>query len=368
MSFIFNTLGADKAGEDKRRRFKTPQSARHLENETDAESINALSSVLEKSYPAVQRYYRVKARLLKIKDFAIFDRYAPFEKNQRKVSFSEGQKLVVEAFSEFSPQLGVMTKEFFTRRWVDAAKRPGKRGGAFCSYVTPDLHPYIFINYEGALRDIFTLAHEMGHALHGCLMRKQSLLNYDSPLTIAEAASTFGEMLLFKQLKERAKSKAEKTSLLVHKIDNIIATVHRQISMYLFESDFHSTYIKSGELPAAAINSLWQNRQKQLYGNSVRLVPGSEVLWSYIPHFLHTPFYVYAYSFGELLALVFYSLYLKNPRRFAESYVNFLSLGSTERPEHALKRFGIDLKSAALWQQGVDILNGMVAELEEASA
>ncbi|MCO6430941.1 MAG: M3 family oligoendopeptidase [Deltaproteobacteria bacterium] len=363
LTFIFNTLAGSKQTMDRRRNFALPESARHLDNEVEQKSVDALSSALQQSYRLVQRYYKLKAKLLGLKDFQLYDRYAPLKGSQQRYTFEQARKMVVSAFGNFSSQLAKEADNFFTKRWIDAAKRAGKRGGAFCSFGTPDLHPYIFINFQGNLRDVFTLAHEMGHALHACLMRGQNYLNYDAPLTICESASTFGEMLLFDKLRSESTAKGELAALLAFKIDSIIATVYRQISMYLFEKDFHDLRRKKGELSAAAISEIWQKRQRQLYGSSVKLSPGSEVLWSYIPHFLHTPFYVYAYSYGQLLALIFFARFKEEGSGFARKLSHYYSLGSSKNPGEALKDIGVNLNSSAVWKQGIDIIEQLVGEL-----
>ena len=362
LTYIFNTLAEDKRLDDDRRGYEAPEDSRHLSNEISREVVTVLSDTVADHFSLVQSYTRFKQKLLGLSKFELYDRYAPLKGVEKIYTFDEGKNLVLKAFSKFSTQYSNLTKEFFDKKWIDAAKRPGKRGGAFCTYTTPDLHPYVFINYHGSLRDVFTLAHEFGHAAHGYLMRKQSYLNFDSPLTMAEMASTFAELLLFDFLKKRVRDRKQMLALYVFCIDNMIATVFRQIAMHRFERDFHEARRNEGELKPQDISALWQARQKEMYGNSLKFVEGSECLWSYIPHFVHSPFYVYAYSFGNLLALSLFSKYKAEGRGFVPKFLRMLSLGCSQSPDELVKPFGIELNSARTWQNALAMIEQFMEE------
>jgi oligoendopeptidase F len=273
---------------------------------------------------------------------------------------------VLNAFGKFSPDFRKIAAEFFDKQWIDAAKRHGKRGGAFCSPNSPTTHPYVFINYSGTLRDVFTLAHELGHGIHSYLMREQSYLSFGTPLTVAETASVFAEMLLFDDMRESTEPQ-HFLPLLVEKIDQIIATVFRQISMHRFEQDFHAARRSKGELAPEAINAMWTKRQRELYGKSVEITEGYGYWWSYIPHFLHTPFYVYAYAFGELMTLALYQRYRSEGKPFVNKYRTLLKSGCSKTPAELLKPLGVDLTSKQFWIGGLKIIDQLVSEAEELS-
>ncbi|MCB0319855.1 MAG: M3 family oligoendopeptidase [Bdellovibrionales bacterium] len=363
LTYIFNTLIQDKEIRDRHHRFSEPEDERHLDNQMDRASVDALVKAVRGSYQDVERYYRFKQRLLKLKTLYDYDRYAPIHSTERKTPWSVARSQVVDAFSHFHPRFGEIAQEFFAKKWIDAAHRPGKQGGAFCAFCTPSTHPYVFMNYSGTGRDVFTLMHELGHAIHAYLMRKNTYLNFDTPLTIAETASVFAELLLFRHRVQQAKSKMEKLSLYVHHLENIIATVHRQISMFLFERDFHEARRK-GELSPEQVNALWRSRQEEMFRGSVKLTPNYDLWWSYIPHFVHTPFYVYAYSFGQMLALGFLNIYDRDPARFPEQYIDFLSTGNSASPEELLKPFKVSLKKPDIWLNGVRSFRAMLHEAE----
>ncbi len=364
LTFITNTLSEDKSIDDKFRGFKTPEASRHLANEISQEMVDSMSRVVTSRYDLVQRYYKFKAKVLGEKILFDYDRYAPVGASTTVIPFDEARALVLDAFHSFSPDYGKIAEEFFVKNWVDAADRPGKRGGAFCSYATPDLHPYVFMNYHGSMRDVFTLAHELGHAIHGYLMRDRGLLNADTPLTIAETASVFAEALLFQRLKSVLKDPAELFALTMGRIENSFATVFRQISMYRFEQDLHSERARTGELSTERINELWMGRQREMFGRSIILSKGYEIWWSYIPHFLHTPFYVYAYSFGELMTLSLFARYQEMGAPFVNKYLGLLSAGGSKSPEELVRPLGINLKSESFWRGGIDIIESMVRDAE----
>lgn len=363
-TFVFNTLYEDKRIEDKYRRFAEPETARHLSNEMTAAMVETMADVVRESYPLVQRYYRLKSRALGIKPLADYDRYAPIGKVKgRSFSYAEARDIVLIAFERFAPGYRRLAEQFFTRNWIDAAVRPGKRGGAFCHPVTPSKHPYVFTNFSGSLRDVLTLAHELGHAIHFVLMAPQGYLNADVPLTIAETASVFSEMLVFDHLKQEL-DEGELFSLLAGKVENIFSTVHRQIAMYTFEQELHRARRQGGEVPTEQINALWRRTQSAMFGTSVTLSPGYDYWWSYIPHFIHSPFYVYAYAFGELLTLALYEQYIRGRPGFVERYLDMLGAGASAAPHAIVKPLGLDLKKRAFWKGGIEVVTRMVGELE----
>ncbi len=363
-TFVFNTLYEDKRIEDKYRRFAEPETARHLSNEMTATMVDTMADVVRGSYPLVQRYYRLKSKALGIKTLLDYDRYAPIGAVKgRTFSYDEAREIVLIAFERFAPGYRRLAEQFFERNWIDAAVRPGKRGGAFCHPVTPSKHPYVLTNFSGSLRDVLTLAHELGHAIHFVLMGPQGYLNSDVPLTVAETASVFSEMLVFDHLK-RELDEAELFSLLAGKVESIFSTVHRQITMYTFEQHLHRARREGGEVPTERINEIWRRTQSIMFGNSVTLSPGYDYWWSYIPHFIHSPFYVYAYAFGELLTLALYEQYIQGRPGFVERYLDMLGAGASATPEAIVKPLGIDLKKRVFWQGGVDVIARMVGELE----
>lgn len=364
LTYVFNILAEDKAIEDRYRNYQSPEHSRHIANQIDQKTVDAMSGVVTKNYKIVQDFYTFKRKVLGYKEIYDYDRYAPVQKKQISIPFKEAKTLVLDAFYGFDKEIGDIVKQFFDKKWIDAAKRPGKRGGAFCSFVTPDLHPYVFVNYSGTMREVFTLAHELGHAVHAYLMRGQTFLNFDTPLTIAETASVFAEMLLFDRMKEALKDRKEELfSLYVGKIENIFATVFRQISMYRFEQDLHRARQERGELQTDQINQMWRARQEEMFGRSVVLTKGYDYWWSYIPHFVHTPFYVYAYAFGELLTLALFAQYKKQGRSFISKYKKFLASGGSVGPKEALAQFNIKLDGSKFWEGGVRMVKQMVDEL-----
>ncbi|MCB0331585.1 MAG: M3 family oligoendopeptidase, partial [Bdellovibrionales bacterium] len=363
ITLIFNTLLQDKQVRDRYHKFENPEDARHLENQIPMKVVDALVRATKQSYRDVARFYEFKRDLLGYKKLYDYDRYAPIG-HGRKIPWNDAKNYVIEAFEDFHPEFGRIAKEFFTRRWIDAEARPGKRGGAFCSFVTPDLHPYVFMNYGGTERDVFTLAHELGHAIHAYLMREQRYLNFDTPLTIAETASVFAELLLFYSLVDKMRSQEAKLALRVHHLENLIATIHRQVSMFLFERDVHAARRK-GELHTEDFNRIWRARQEEMFRGSVELTPGYDYWWSYVPHFVHTPFYVYAYSFGQLFALGLYEKFEHQPEPFAQRYIEFLRSGNSKSPVELGHLLGVNLSRPEIWQNGVKTFRKMLLETEK---
>lgn len=362
LTFITNILAEDKRLEDALRRYEGPEQPRHLANEISQKMVDAMSAEVSSHYSVVQQFYRFKSKVLGLAPLYDYDRYAPVGRSEISFSWAQAQELVISSFSKFSPEYGAVAELFFTKGWIDAEPRKGKRSGAFCSFGTPDLHPYVFMSYNGTVRELFTLAHELGHAIHGYLMRKVGYLNFGVPLTIAETASVFAEMLLFEHVKQ-AVPPAERFALMMAKIESVFATVFRQVSMYRFEQDLHAARTK-GELTTDQISALWRARQREMFGSSVQLTPNYDIWWSYIPHFLHTPFYVYAYAFGELLTLSLYARYQAQRGRFTAKYLELLSLGCSRSPAELLKPFGISLSDRAFWREGLALISSMVHEAQ----
>jgi oligoendopeptidase F len=364
LTYITNILLEDKGIDDRLRRFPTPEAGRHLGNEIDQQTVDTMAEVVVQNYGLVQEFYGFKKQVLGLRRLYDYDRYAPVTRSHVKFSFDQAREMILTAFRAFSPVVGDAAAEFFHRRWIDAPPRYGKTGGAFCHYVTPDVHPYVFMNYTGDARSVLTLAHELGHGVHAYLARRQTYLNFSWPLTIAETASVFGEMVVFENLKDALPSRQEKFALHFGKIEEIFATVFRQISLYRFEQDLHRDRRERGELPVEAINALWRRRQEEMFGRSVTLTPDYDIWWSYIPHFVHTPFYVYAYAFGELLTLSLYARYRREGRPFVDRYLEMLAAGGSKSPRELLEPMGVDLTRRDFWQGGMEIIRQMIKEVE----
>lgn len=365
LTFVFNTVLADKSTNDKLRKYESWIDSRNLANQTDRETVEALINSVTGKYELVQRYYKLKKDLLGLDEMKDYDRYAPILKNEATISWDHAQDMVLNSYQNFHPQMGEITKKFFNKNWIDAAIKPGKRGGAYSASTVPSVHPYVFMNFDGKIRDVQTLAHELGHGVHQYLSRKQGVLQSSTPLTTAETASVFGEMLVFQKLKKELDDPKEKLALLIGKIDDTIATVFRQISMNRFEHAIHTARRKEGELTTERFSELWMEQQKALYGDSVSLTDEYGIWWSYIPHFLHTPGYVYAYAFGELLVLALYEEYTQRPDGFTEKYLDLLSAGGSEWPEDLVAKMGLDITQPDFWKKGLGSFERMVEEAEE---
>jgi oligoendopeptidase F len=363
LTFIFNTLLQNKATQDRLRKYKTPQQSRHLSNELDDQTVETVVGAVEKNAEMVARYYRVKREILKLPELMHYDRYAPLFKAEEKIGWEDARGIVLEAFGECSPTLRERAGEFFSGQWIDAEVRPGKRGGAFCSYITPDLHPYVMVNYLGKLDDVMTLAHELGHGVHASLSRGESYFNFHGTLPLAELASTFGEMLVFEKLQKRAALK-DRLALYADKIEGAFATIFRQAVMYRFEQDIHGHRREKGELTPDQFGEYWQKRIQSMFGNSVKLGDDHKLYWSYIPHFIGSPFYVYAYSFGELLVMALFEQYKQKGASFANEYVSLLKKGGSQSPQELMGSVGIDIKDPTFWQGGLNVLGGMVERFE----
>jgi len=368
LTYVFNTLLADKSTNDKLRDYPSWITSRNMANETDDATVEALVNSVTDHYPAVQRYYKLKAKLLGLDEMFDYDRYAPMMKNETTISWEEAQKMVLDSYTEFHPEMGEITAKFFNKNWIDAAIKPGKRGGAYSASTVPSVHPYVFMNFDGKIRDVQTLAHELGHGVHQYLSRQQGPLQAGTPLTTAETASVFGEMLVFQNLLKEIDDPKEKLALIIGKIDDTIATVFRQISMNRFENAMHTARREEGELTTERFSELWMEQQKALYGDSITLTNEYGIWWSYIPHFLHTPGYVYAYAFGELLVLALYEEFTQNPDGFAERYMELLSAGGSEWPHDLVAKMGLDIRDPEFWNKGLSSFEKMVDEAEELAA
>lgn len=365
LTFVFNTLLADKFTNDKLRKYPEWISSRNLANQTDKKTVNALVNAVTSKYELVQRFYKLKRDLLGLDELRDFDRYAPIIKNEALIEWEKAREMVLESYTVFHPEIGDITRKFFDNNWIDAAIKPGKRGGAYSASTVPSVHPYVFMNFDGKIRDVQTLAHELGHGVHQYLSGKQGVLQSSTPLTTAETASVFGEMLVFRKLKKELQDPKEKLALLIGKIDDTIATVFRQISMNRFEHAMHTARREEGELTTERFSELWFEQQKALYGDSVTLTDEYRLWWIYIPHFLHTPGYVYAYAFGELLVLALYEEYTQRPEGFADRYLELLSAGGSEWPQDLVSKMGLDITDPSFWNKGLKSFEKMVVEAEQ---
>ena len=365
LTFVFNTLLADKSTNDKLREYPSWITSRNLSNETDDETVDALVNAVTSQYPLVQRYYKLKAKLLGLNEMFDYDRYAPIVQNEATINWESAKDMVLESYSEFHSKMGEITNEFFEKNWIDAAIKQGKRGGAYSASTVPSVHPYVFMNFDGKIRDVQTLAHELGHGVHQYLSRQQGPLQAGTPLTTAETASVFGEMLVFQNLLKELSDPKEKLALIIGKIDDTIATVFRQISMNRFENAMHTARREEGELTTERFSELWMEQQKALYGDAVTLTDEYGIWWSYIPHFLHTPGYVYAYAFGELLVLALYEEFTQRPDGFADRYMELLSAGGSEWPHDLVAKMGLDIRDPEFWNKGLASFEKMVEEAEE---
>lgn len=366
LTHIFNTILLDKAINDRMRKYPHWLRARNLGNEADDKMVEALIAAASSRYDLVQRYYSLKRRLLGYDELFDYDRYAPLPGLSENVfSWEESKKIVLAAYEDFSPRMAEIVRKFFDEEWIHAPVLPGKRSGAFAHPTVPRAHPYILLNYTGSHRDIMTMAHELGHGVHQYLARKQGLLNSDTPLTTAESASVFGEMLVFRYLLKQITTPRRRLALLCSKLEDIFATVFRQVSMNRFEDAVHNERRQKGELDADRISSLWMDTQSVMFGDSVRLLEHYRTWWSYIPHFVHSPGYVYAYAFGELLVLAFYRQYQERGSAFVPLYMELLEAGGKASPDALLRPFGVDLSDPDFWHQGLMVLEDLLVEAEK---
>lgn len=365
LGFIFNTLVQDHASEDGLRHYRDPMQSRHLANEISHETVQALMAAAEARHEVVQRYYRVKRRILGLDELFDYDRYAPIAEDTSVVAWADCRDTVLTAYRAFSPRMADIASMFFEHSWIDAEIRPGKRGGAFSSSTVPSAHPYVLVNYTGRIHDVMTVAHELGHGVHQYLSRQQGYLQADTPLTTAETASIFGEMLVFDDLLRKVASPQQRLALLCHRIEDTIGTVFRQIALTRFEEKAHQARRTEGELSRPRICDLWEGANRNLYGDSVTLSEGYRWWWAYIPHFIHTPFYCYAYGFGELLVMALYQMYQQEGQPFVDRYLALLEAGGSGAPAALLRHVGVDIEDPGFWQLGLQPFAKMVAEVEQ---
>ncbi|GLH78783.1 oligoendopeptidase F [Bradyrhizobium sp. SSBR45G] len=364
-ALITNTLAKDKDISDRWRGFQDVADSRHLNNRVEREVVDALVASVRAAYPKLShRYYHLKARWFKKKKLAHWDRNAPlpFAANAT-IAWPEAKSMVLTAYRGFSPEMADIAQRFFDQSWIDAPVRPGKAPGAFSHPTTPSAHPYVLMNYQGKPRDVMTLAHELGHGVHQVLAARQGALMAPTPLTLAETASVFGEMLTFKRLLSETKDARQRQALLAGKVEDMINTVVRQIAFYSFERAVH-TERKNGELTAERLGQIWMSVQTESLGEAIEIKPGYENFWMYIPHFIHSPFYVYAYAFGDCLVNSLYAVYEHAADGFAERYLAMLAAGGTKHYSELLKPFGLDAKDPKFWDGGLSVIAGMIDELE----
>lgn len=363
-TYIYNTLLHEKDVLDRLRSYVQPEDSRHLANQLDGAVVDTVSDVVAANFGTVSRYYRLKGRILGIDDLAHYDRYAPVRGQESDIQFSQARDIVLDAFAGFSPRLASTAEQFFSRGWIDAALNDNKRGGAYCAAVTPDHHPYVFMNYTGKPRDVMTLAHELGHGIHDMLASRNSLLNYHPVLPMAETASTFAEMLVFDRLLGNLTDEGERLALVCSKVEDTFATVFRQIAMYRFEQQAHRARRAEGELRTEQFSELWQQNQQAMYGDSLALGDEHADWWLYIPHIVDVPFYVYAYAFGELLVLALYAAYQQQGEPFILRYESLLASGSSRAPAELVSELGLDITDRAFWQGGCDLIAERVTQAE----
>ena len=364
-SRVHNTLAKEKEIEDRWRKMPSPQYSRHLANHVEPEVVEALRNAVVAAYPKLShRYYRLKAKWMGLETLQVWDRNAPLPtETPRLVNWTEAREIVEEAYSAFDPRLAELAKPFFTKGWIDAAVKPGKAPGAFAHPTVTTVHPYVMLNYLGKPRDVMTLAHELGHGVHQVLAAGQGELLSSTPLTLAETASVFGEMLTFRKLLEKAKTKAERKTLLAGKVEDMINTVVRQIAFYDFECKLHAARAE-GELTPDDINALWMSVQAQSLGDVFDFMDGYETFWAYIPHFVHSPFYVYAYAFGDGLVNALYAAYEDGLPDFQEKYFQMLKAGGSMHHKDLLAPFGLDASDPKFWDKGLSMIAGFIDELE----
>ena len=362
---VHNTLAKDKEIEDRWRKMPTPQTGRHLSNHVEAKVVEALRNAVVAAYPKLShRYYALKAKWLGLETMQIWDRNAPLPiEDDKLVDWTAAQEMVLSAYAEFSPEMAEIAKQFFTKSWIDAAVKPGKAPGAFAHPTVTTVHPYVMLNYLGKPDDVMTLAHELGHGVHQVLAAQQGELLSSTPLTLAETASVFGEMLTFRKLLAAAKTPQERKVLLAGKVESMINTVVRQIAFYDFECKLHAARAE-GELTPDQINAIWMSVQGESLGPVFEFMDGYETFWSYIPHFVHSPFYVYAYAFGDGLVNALYAVYEEGDTEFQAKYFDMLRAGGSKHHTELLAPFGLDASDPKFWDKGLSMISAMIDELE----
>ncbi|HEY8634019.1 MAG TPA: M3 family oligoendopeptidase [Candidatus Dormibacteraeota bacterium] len=367
-AYIFNVILQEKAIDDRLRKFPSWISSRNLANETSDEAVQALVEAVTGRYDICVRYYRVKRQLMGVGDLHEWDRYAPLQEASRDVSWEEAREVVLGAYHRFSKKAGALVEDFFKHGWIDAPVVPGKAGGAYCMPVTPKHHPYVMLNFTGKLRDVTVLAHELGHGLHDRLASKQHIFDFHPPLTLAETASVFGEALTFDAVMAEEKDPKVRLALLCSQCEDAFSTVFRQVAFNRYEDACHTARRAEGELAVEQLGELYQSMLQPMFGDALVLTEEHKVWWSYIEHFLHTPGYVYAYAFGNLLALSVYQRFLEKGPSFVDDYLDFLAAGGSVRPDELVRRLGMDITNPDFWDAGLRTLDGMVSEVERLAA
>ncbi|MEO6857830.1 MAG: M3 family oligoendopeptidase [Solirubrobacteraceae bacterium] len=367
-AFIFNTLLHDKAVDDRLRSYPHWLASRNLANEASDESVMALIEAVRGRFDIPQRWYALKARLLGVERIADYDRGAPVLPEDVTFSFGEARDLVLDTYADFSADAGQITRRFFDERWIDAPVRRHKRGGAFCAYTVPSVHPYVMLNFTARRRDVLTMAHELGHGLHAALAQPQGVFHQSTPLTLAETASVFGESLVFGRLLDASSDDEDRLGLLAERLDGAVATVFRQMAMNRFEHLIHTRRRTEGELSVERFNESWVESQTELFGDSVEITPGYHTWWSYIPHFINTPGYVYAYAYGLLLATSIYSRYVEEGPAFAPRYLELLAAGGSRSPEALAEIVGFDLADPGFWDSGLGLIDDLLSQAETLAA
>ncbi|AUJ63436.1 oligoendopeptidase F [Aestuarium zhoushanense] len=362
---VHNTLAKEKEIDDRWRGFESPQMARHLSNHVEPEVVEALRTAVVEAYPRLShRYYALKAKWLGLDKLQVWDRNAPLPMEaDRTVKWDEAEKIVMDAYAAFDPRMADIAEPFFSKGWIDAGVKAGKAPGAFAHPTVTTVHPYVMLNYLGKPRDVMTLAHELGHGVHQVLAAKQGEFLSDTPLTLAETASVFGEMLTFRKLLAGAKDDTERKVMLAGKVEDMINTVVRQIAFYDFECKLHAAR-REGELTPEDINALWMSVQGESLGPVFEFMPGYETFWAYIPHFVHSPFYVYAYAFGDSLVNALYTAYTEQGDAFKDKYFDMLSAGGSKHHKELLEPFGLDASDPEFWNKGLSMIEGFIDELE----
>jgi oligoendopeptidase F len=366
-AFLFNTLLADKATDDRLRRYPHWLAARNLSNEASDESVQALLQAVRGRYELARRWYRLKAKLLGVERLADYDRSAAVTEDEVTFPFARAREIVLDCYSSFSPELGALATRFFDERRIDAPVRPAKRGGAFCASAVPAVFPYVLLNYTSRRRDVLTLAHELGHGVHFALAARQGIFHQSTPLTLAETASVFGETIVFSRLLEEDTSPASRLALLAENLEDTIATVFRQVAMNRFEHLVHTERREHGELSVDRFGELWAESQSEMFGDSVEVTEGYRSWWSYIPHFIGSPGYVYAYAYGQLLALSVYERYEQTGPELVPRYLELLAAGGSRSPEELGQIVGVDLADPGFWEAGLDLVERQLQEAEEAA-
>jgi oligoendopeptidase F len=366
-TYAFNVVLQSKAIADRLRKYETWISSRNLANETSDQAVEALVQAVTARYDIVRRYYTVKRRLLGLDRLYEWDRYAPIEEVERPLTWDQARDLVLGSYHLFSPRAGKLVQDFFDQRWIDAPVLEGKESGAYCAGATPRFHPFVMMNFTGKLNDALTLAHELGHGLHDRLAARQHIFDYHPPLTLAETASVFGEQLTFDRLMAEERDPRVRLAMLCHQVEDAFATIFRQVAMNRFEDAAHTARRAEGELSSDHIGQIWQEKVQAMFGDSLELTADHLPWWSYVGHFIRVPGYVYAYAFGNLLALSIYQRYREVGPEFVDTYLDFLGAGGSQAPDELVRSVGMDITDPGFWDAGLQILDGMVGQVEELS-